>query len=43
MSYNQAVDYLIQQPSVELSTRMGAPCLRYMGGFMAMMFAKKMH
>jgi hypothetical protein len=41
MSYDQAVDYLIQQPSVELSTRMGSPCLRYKEGFMAMLFAKE--
>ena len=41
MSYEQAVNTLLQQDGVEESTMMKSPCLRYRGGFMAMMFEKE--
>ncbi len=41
MSYDQAVDKVIQEDGVEQSTMMRTPCLRYKGDFMAMMFEKE--
>jgi len=41
MSYSDAVDKVLQEKGVELSTMMGTPCLRYKGTFMAMMFDKE--
>lgn len=41
MSYDQAVDKIIKEVGVELSTMMKTPCLRYKGNFMAMMFDKE--
>lgn len=41
MSYEQAVNALLQEDGVELSTMMGTACLRYQGDFMGMMFEKE--
>lgn len=41
MNYEQAVNKLLREPGVALSTMMGTECLRYQGEFMAMMFTKE--
>jgi hypothetical protein len=41
MSYEQAVDAILLEDGVELSTMMKTPCLRYKGSFLAMMFEKE--
>jgi len=41
MSYAKAVDLVIKEDGVEISTMMKTPCLRYKGVFMAMMFEKE--
>jgi len=41
LSYDQAVDKIIQEDGVEQSTMMKTPCLRYKGDFIAMMFEKE--
>jgi len=41
MRYDQVVNKIIQESGVEQSTMMKAPCLRYKGDFMAMMFDKE--
>lgn len=41
MSYDQIVAKMLYEQGVEQSTMMKAPCLRYKGDFMAMMFAKE--
>lgn len=41
MSYQQAVNTLLQEQGVERSSMMGSECLRYQGDFMAMMFEKE--
>lgn len=40
MSYDHAVQLLLREPGVELSTLMKGPCLRYRGAFIAAMFEK---
>ena len=41
MSYATALEKVLLEDGVELSTMMGTPCLRYLGDFMAMMFDKE--
>ncbi len=41
MSYTEAVEKIILEEGVELSTMMSSPCLRYMGNFIAMMFDRE--
>jgi len=41
MSYKEAVEKAAREIGVEHSTMMKTPCLRYKGGFMAMMFDKE--
>ena len=41
MSYDQALQKLLQIDGVEESTMMNTPCLRYNGDFIAMMFDKE--
>lgn len=41
MSYQKIVDKILLEKGVELSTMMKAPCLRYKGDFITMMFAKE--
>ncbi len=41
MSYELAVNAILQHDSVEMSTMMKTPCLRYKGSFLAMMFDKE--
>ncbi len=41
MGYEAVVGKIIQENGVEQSTMMKAPCLRYKGGFIAMMFEKE--
>jgi len=41
VSYEQAVDKILQEVGVQVSTIMKMPCLRYKGAFMAMMFEKE--
>ena len=41
MSYELAVNKVLQEDGVEQSTMMKTPCLRYHGDFMAMMFEKE--
>lgn len=41
MSYERAVNNILQEEGVEQSTMMGTSCLRYQGDFMAMMFKKE--
>ena len=41
MSYDQVADKILREDGVEQSTMMKAPCLRYKGDFMAMMFKKE--
>ncbi len=41
MSYEQAVNTVLGENGVEMSTMMKAPCLRYKGVFLAMMFEKE--
>jgi len=41
MSYDLALQKIIQEEGVEQSTMMKTPCLRYKGNFMAMMFEKE--
>ncbi len=41
MSYEQVVNKIIRENDVEQSTMMKTPCLRYKGGFIAMMFEKE--
>lgn len=41
MSYQKAVDTLLNESGVEISTMMKTPCLRYQGDFIAMMFEKE--
>ncbi len=40
MSYEQAINAVLHEDGVEMSTMMKSPCLRYKGIFMAMMFSK---
>lgn len=40
MSYEQAVNAVLLENGVEMSTMMKSPCLRYRGSFIAMMFSK---
>lgn len=40
MSYDDAVNALLAEDNVELSTMMGTPCLRYKGEFLGMFFDK---
>ena len=40
MSYDDAVNAMLAEEFVELSTMMGAPCLRYKGEFLGMFFDK---
>jgi len=41
VSYEQAVDKILREDGVQVSTIMKMPCLRYKGAFMAMMFEKE--
>lgn len=41
MSYKRAVNVMLQEAGVELSTMMQTPCLRYKGNFIAMWFEKE--
>lgn len=41
MSYESALSAILAQDGVETSTMMSAPCLRYRGGFLAMMLEKQ--
>jgi hypothetical protein len=41
MSYELAVNTILQHDGVEMSTMMKTPCLRYKGSFLAMMFNKE--
>jgi hypothetical protein len=41
MSYDEVADKIIKVDGVEQSIMMKAPCLRYKGDFMAMMFEKE--
>ena len=41
MSYNDAVNNLLKEDGVELSTMMKTPCIRYKGEFLGMMFDKQ--
>lgn len=41
MSYEKVVNKIVQEKGVEISTMMKSPCLRYKGGFIAMMFEKE--
>ena len=41
MSYEHAVNNILQEEGVEQSTMMKTPCLRYRGDFLAMMFEKE--
>ena len=41
MSYDQVADKILREDGVEQSTMMKAPCLRYKGDFMAMMFDRE--
>jgi len=41
MSYDQAVNKILKEKGVELSTMMKTPCIRYKGEFLSMMFDKE--
>ena len=41
MPYDEIADKIALEPSVEISTMMKTPCLRYKGDFIAMMFEKE--
>ncbi|HBR97504.1 MAG TPA: hypothetical protein DD979_09010 [Gammaproteobacteria bacterium] len=41
MSYDDAVNTLLQEPGVNASTMMNSPCLRYHDAFIAMRFEKE--
>lgn len=40
MSYDEAVQQLLMEPDVKMSTMMGTPCLRCNGQFMASLFTR---
>ncbi|MDV7340694.1 hypothetical protein RYZ26_13900 [Terasakiella sp. A23] len=40
-AYEKAVEALLKEDGVELSTMMKTPCLRYRGNFLGMMFDKE--